>query len=329
MRQRPATMTAGRTVSRVPVERALYGLPAPLSSGIFAPRRLIGPRNGARLGCMRDEDLSTARITSLATLERAVAEIGSLFSRPPTAIWRGHANLGWPLRAEVFRAQHEGRQYDERTLMQAFLAQAESRHRNCPPHGDVVGWLMLARQSGLPTRLLDWTRNPLVALYFACQPDLARPDADGCVWALDPALLNLRVTGRRAIAAADDIAVRRLFTTAFGDSDLDDAPEADALVAVRMRDADHRVVTQQGCYTVHQDGKDLTELDHRYVNDPVQPNPVWRRAFVVPRTHKRHLLDLLAALGIQRSTLFLDLETLADDLKRTTPRLAGEVGGAF
>ena len=50
---------------------------------------------------------------------------------------------------------------------------------------------------------------------------------------------------------------------------------------------------------------------------------------VVPRTHKRHLLDLLAALGIQRSTLFLDLETLADDLRRSTPRLAGEAAGAF
>lgn len=278
---------------------------------------------------MREADLSTARITSLATLERALAEIGSLFSRPATAIWRGHANEAWPLRAEVFRPLHEGRHYDERALMQAFLAQAKSRHRSCPPHGDVVGWLMLARQSGLPTRLLDWTRNPLVALYFAALPDPARPDADGCIWAIDPALLNLRITGRRALAAADDIAVRRLFTAAFGDSDLDDPPEADALVAVRVREVDHRVLAQQGCYTVHQAGRDLTDLDYRYVNDPVQPNPVWRRAFLVPRSHKRHLLDLLAALGIQRSTLFLDLETLADDLKRTTPRLASEVAATF
>jgi len=278
---------------------------------------------------MRDEDLSTTRITSLATLERAIAEIGSLFARATPPIWRGHGNVAWPLRAEAFRALPDGRHYDERTLMQAFVAQAESRHHECPPHGDAVGWLMLARRAGLPTRLLDWTRNPLVALYFASQPDVARPEADGCVWAVDPGLLNLRVTGRRALAAADDLAIRRLFTAAFGDSDLDGSPEADALVAVRMREVEHRVLAQQGCYTVHQDGKDLTELDYRYVNDPVQPNPVWRRAYVVPRTHKRHLLDLLAAIGIQRSTLFLDLETLADDLKRTTPRLSSEVTVAF
>lgn len=60
---------------------------------------------------------------------------------------------------------------------------------NKPSDKDFLQWLVLAQHYNVPTRLLDFTINPLVALYFAVE-DL-RYVNDGAVWLLNKNLFDI------------------------------------------------------------------------------------------------------------------------------------------
>src|ERR1700739_1556162 len=52
-----------------------------------------------------------------------------------------------------------------------------------PAEKEELEWMALMRHHGAPTRLLDWTRSPYVAAFFAIAE--AREDEESAIWAID------------------------------------------------------------------------------------------------------------------------------------------------
>lgn len=67
---------------------------------------------------------------------------------------------------------------DEMGILLNFIQEASAYVNNIPAD-DYVRWAELAQHYGVPTRFLDWTENPLVALYFACESNSSK---DAVVW---------------------------------------------------------------------------------------------------------------------------------------------------
>jgi hypothetical protein len=214
------------------------------------------------------------------------------------ALWRGHGDAEWPLQPRVFR-----RKYNESGLIGHFQMRAPTRsHTKTPEPDDYFGWLFLAQHYGLPTRLLDWTENLLVASYFAVEDDKEK-DRDGCIWALRPHGLN-RHFGGSDLVQIRGRNVKKIAECAF-------VPEEDcdpAILAIDGREIDLRMLLQMGRFTFHS------------IATPIQHLPGsadWLHRYIIPKEHKQKVRLQLDAMGIRRSNIFPDLTNLAAELSGT------------
>lgn len=212
---------------------------------------------------------------------------GLVRSVPTFGTWfRGHGTVGLLPMPGAFRpiGHRKTRNWDETSIVNHFRLRAADHQGRCRSTFD---WLCLMRHFELPTRLLDWTENVLVALFFAVEDESKAP---GEVFVLNTKLLNrsspvpgvraedidvpedLRVALRAEMARANSVRAWRFLIDSLTPTDtfhlgacremldrLDTGlGERDALmqelptpIAVFPRYLDTRIKLQQSVFTIH------------------------------------------------------------------------------
>jgi hypothetical protein len=184
-------------------------------------------------------------------------------------------------------------------------------HGEAPGADSLWHWLTLGQHRGLPTRMIDWTYSPFVALHFATQ-DTSAYDQDGIVWCVNFVAANNRLPTRlRKVLdkeGSDTFTVDML--RELGSLRDFDALSADPFVVfVEPPAMDRRILNQFALFS-------LMSSPSAVLHAWLLRHPELCRSVVIPASLKWEIRDKLDQANINERLLFPDLDGLSRWLGR-------------
>ncbi|HSL72693.1 MAG TPA: FRG domain-containing protein, partial [Longimicrobiales bacterium] len=173
-------------------------------------------------------------------------------------------------------------------------------------------WLALAKHHGLPTRLLDWTFSPYIALHFATA-NHAEFDQDGEILAVNfvqaKRLLPARLRKMLEEEGSDVFTAEMLNGAATTLRALDGLSNDPFLLFLEPPTLDERILNQAALFS-------LMSSASATLDDWLARNPELHRRMVLPASLKWEIRDKLDQANINERVLFPGLDGLSAWLRR-------------
>lgn len=267
-------------------------------------------------------------ISSIADFNRAM---GTYQKGDNVLYYRGHSNANYRLQPSISRKSSW--LYNEREMYNELLINCPADFEKCNSH---LEKLVKMQHYGLPTRLLDITKNALVALYFACesqhnsygeiilisatkdsiyypQSDTASILASLPAFSYDIQQSYLELANDSSITKENfNLNVSRLIheirleKPAFG-ADINKTDLLRNIIILATKN-NNRIIKQDGAFILcglSHDPKTLNKFRYKKKGKTV----------IVLVSNKRKILEQLSTFSINRATLFPEIECVADYIK--------------
>lgn len=228
-------------------------------------------------------------------------------------VYRGIPNIDFKLETSIQR-NCKGKQKElEKVILRSFTKYAAIQDH----HISNAMWrqLFIGQQHGLPTRLLDWTFSPTIAMHFATSGEqLAFMDRhDAVLWKLDMDELNHLLPEKyqtvlqknRAYAFTVDM-LNQLAT----DIDTYDADmQGKAMVLIEPPSIDERIINQYAYFSI-------VPLEIKNIEQWIDENTNNTYKYIIDKDLKWQIRDVLDQMNVNERIVYPGLDGLSTWIKR-------------
>ncbi len=220
-------------------------------------------------------------------------------------VYRGLENAAYPLTTALNRL---GESHLEKHLLRNFRKYSQIQNE----FTSVWKWLALAQHHGLPTRLLDWTYSPLVALHFATA-NFMNFNKDGAIHAVN--YVDTKSFLPEILANIIEEEGSHIFTAEMLDRAAKTLPELQSLkvkeftIFFEPPSMDQRIVNQYAVFS-------MMSNPNFIISNWLKDKPIRYFKIIIPAKLKWEIRDKLDQANINERVLFPGLDGLAIWLKR-------------